>query len=190
MFLASQAARQEKLLGNDVPQVTGSRSPQAKGIHLDSKTSVDPPEGKDTFRPLSPLLVTLLGLLWLLLTLKYWDIFIPAIIKKKKKGNVPLLPKYLSWWATSKRLFHILLTSHWGIHNPLRYWRTRSKQSDGKNQPTGQAWHLLENKLKPEMHPPPGQGIQPEGLNLLIFRVGWLSTEGANSCQPRSYLLG
>lgn len=48
MFLASQAARQEKLLGNDVPQVTGSRSPQAKGIHSDSKMSVDPPGGKDT----------------------------------------------------------------------------------------------------------------------------------------------
>lgn len=43
MFLVRQAARQEKLLGNDVPQVTGSRSPQTKGIHPDSKTSVDPP---------------------------------------------------------------------------------------------------------------------------------------------------
>lgn len=71
MFLASQAARQEKLLGNDVPQVTGSRSPQAKGIHSDSKTSVDPPRGKGHFRSLSPLLLTLLGLLWLLMTLKY-----------------------------------------------------------------------------------------------------------------------
>lgn len=174
MFLAGQAARQERLLENHASQETWSQAPQAKGISSDSGLSVHPWRGKNPFDHCL-LYLWLSEFLRLLLTLKYWDIFIPTLLfkKKKKKGNIPLHPEYLSWWGTENGLS----TSHFGIHCPLRRCRTHSRPRTGLEARRGIFWKM---KSSWKCTDNPGEEFSRKGLNLLIFHVGWLSVKDAS----------
>lgn len=90
--------------------------------------------------------------------------FLPTTMKKKKKkkSHFPLPPEYLSGSVTSKWLVHTLpRLPHWHLQPP-RCGRTRSRQADWKNQPRGQAWHLLQGEIKLEMSWQLGQCIQSQ----------------------------
>lgn len=61
-----------------------------------------------------------------------------------------------------------------GHLQPPRHYRTHSRHADRKNQPRGQAWHLLKGEVGLEMSWQLGQWIQLQGFKL-IYLSCWMA---------------